>query len=221
MFEHNMKNAYLWEYGKLPSEYQKVEYIQSTGSQYIDTWYIIKPSTTVETDFQFTSTSNQLMAFWIGTDTDTSNWVTFCVYIWSGSYWACWMRNWKWTNTWNTSSVVVNTNRNKIVLSNWKFEVYNSWWTKVVDMTTTSTISATANHSMWIFCWREMYYSQFRNLSPAKLYSFIIKEWKDIVHYYIPCYRKSDSVIWLYDIENDNFLTNAGSWTFTKWPDVN
>ena len=37
----------------------------------------------------------------------------------------------------------------------------------------------------------------------------------------IPCYRKSDNVIGMYDIVRNMFLTNAGTDTFTKGPDVN
>jgi hypothetical protein len=36
----------------------------------------------------------------------------------------------------------------------------------------------------------------------------------------VPCYRIADGVIWMYDLTNDQFYTNSGSWTFTKWPDV-
>ena len=37
---------------------------------------------------------------------------------------------------------------------------------------------------------------------------------------FVPCYRKSDWVIGLYDIVNNTFYTNSGSWTFTKGPNV-
>lgn len=35
-----------------------------------------------------------------------------------------------------------------------------------------------------------------------------------------PCYRKSDNVVGMYDIVNDQFYTNAGSGTFQKGADV-
>jgi hypothetical protein len=37
----------------------------------------------------------------------------------------------------------------------------------------------------------------------------------------VPCYRKSDSVIGMYDLVRGIFLTNAGAGTFTKGADVN
>ena len=36
------------------------------------------------------------------------------------------------------------------------------------------------------------------------------------LHHYIPCYRKSDNVVGLYDIIADEFKTNAGTGSFTK-----
>lgn len=36
----------------------------------------------------------------------------------------------------------------------------------------------------------------------------------------VPCYRKADDVIGFYDIVNDVFYTNAGTGTFVKGPDV-
>lgn len=36
----------------------------------------------------------------------------------------------------------------------------------------------------------------------------------------VPCYRKSDNVVGVYDIENGSFITNAGSGSFSKGPDV-
>ena len=41
-----------------------------------------------------------------------------------------------------------------------------------------------------------------------------------LVRDFVPCYRKSDSVIGMYDLVNDVFYTNAGSGSFTKGNDV-
>lgn len=36
----------------------------------------------------------------------------------------------------------------------------------------------------------------------------------------IPCYRKADNVVGLYDTISNNFLTNSGSGTFVAGPNV-
>jgi hypothetical protein len=57
--------------------------------------------------------------------------------------------------------------------------------------------------------------------SKNRWYYVKIWQWNAQVRDLVPCYRKSDSVIWMYDTVNDVFYTNDWSWTFTKWPDVN
>lgn len=37
---------------------------------------------------------------------------------------------------------------------------------------------------------------------------------------FVPCYRKADNVIGLYDLVTDTFYTNSGAGSFTKGPDV-
>ena len=46
-------------YIRLPSAYQEVEYIQTTGTQYIDTNFVITKDTEVNIDVQLTSYSTQ------------------------------------------------------------------------------------------------------------------------------------------------------------------
>lgn len=201
-------------------KYQKVEYIQSSWSQYIDSWYIITPNTEISADYQFTSTTSQQMVFWIWQDNNTSYWINFNVYIAGAIVWSAWLSNWTNSSSWNNTSVSANTNRNKFVLNNWTFKIYNSSWTLINTTNTYATISRNATHSFWIFAWWEMYYNSFRNLSSWKLYWLQIKENWNLVWNFVPCYRKSDSVIWLLDTINKVFYTNAWSWTFTKWPDL-
>lgn len=52
------------------------------------------------------------------------------------------------------------------------------------------------------------------------LYSARCSRGHEIVREYIPCYRKTDGVIGLYERYTGAFLTNAGTGTFTKGADV-
>lgn len=59
-------------------------------------------------------------------------------------------------------------------------------------------------------------------LASYKLYSFKITNSSNIlVRNMIPCYRKSNGEIGLYDLANNAFYTNQGTGTFTKGADVN
>lgn len=51
---------------------------------------------------------------------------------------------------------------------------------------------------------------------------YYLKMWLDdvLVRDYIPCYRKSDGEIGMYDLVSNSFFTNAGSSTFEKGDDV-
>lgn len=52
------------------------------------------------------------------------------------------------------------------------------------------------------------------------LYSARCSRKNEIVREYIPCYRKSDGVIGLYEKYTGQFLTNAGTGAFTKGADI-
>lgn len=52
------------------------------------------------------------------------------------------------------------------------------------------------------------------------IYGVRISQGEEIIRDYVPCYRKSDGVIGLYDMCTGAFLTNAGTGTFTKGDDA-
>ena len=54
-----------------------------------------------------------------------------------------------------------------------------------------------------------------------RLYGCNVSQWDDPYLELVPCYRKSDWVVWMYDLVNDVFYTNQWDWAFTKWPPVN
>ena len=58
-----------------------------------------------------------------------------------------------------------------------------------------------------------------RKFSGKMWYFQIYDNWV-LVRDLVPCYRKSDSVIGLYDLVNNQFYTNSWTGTFTKWADV-
>lgn len=62
--------------------------------------------------------------------------------------------------------------------------------------------------------------TSFSYFSSIKLYSMTIKRAGTIVANLIPCYRKSDNVIGLYDTARDRFFVNSGTGTFTKGSNV-
>lgn len=56
--------------------------------------------------------------------------------------------------------------------------------------------------------------------SQCKMKFFKLYKNDELIRYFIPCYRKSDEEIGMYDIIGKNFYTNSGTGTFTKGVDV-
>jgi hypothetical protein len=210
-----LKNDYIGEYtGRLPSIYQEVEYIQSSWTQYINTWYT--PSSNTKVDLKISNwniSSSASYIFWV-----YKNWVNNAFCITGNSTRPSWING---SLLWNTTGTA---------LTSWWM---GDWWAHTislssnwlyVDWTRIATVSwtFTATGNMFIF---NNYKTDGSVISTErgafKLYYFKIYNSWTLVRDFIPCYRKSDSVIWLYDLVNNKFYTNAGSWTFTKWPDVN
>lgn len=185
----------------LPNTYQRVEYIQSSGTQYINTQFT--PSNTTKVEWR--------MWWW------TESWS----HQMFGSRYA---RNssWRW---FAIVSDAYQFNGNASVnhgMTNWADHIgeFSQSWL-VVDWTTKVTPSTTTFTSPWplYLFWLNNNWS-FSEWATMKYYYFRIYDNWTLVRNFMPCYRKSDSVIWLYDLVNDQFYTNAWSWSFTKWPDI-
>ena len=52
-------------------------------------------------------------------------------------------------------------------------------------------------------------------ISKARLKTFYIYENDNLIRSYVPCYKKMDNTVGLYDIINDKFYTNSGTGEFT------
>ena len=208
-----------WE---LPSEYQEVEWIWASGSQYINTWYVVNTNTSrIYTKFepQNVSTSQgsstfQNPLFW--TRTSDYNYETCLWASPSNQTYSVWL-----SMNWCTQAQATPADSfpkyplwTVIELDYWK-----TWWTYNSFSFTWNAQYQWVTPNLLIF-WIWSQGSVDARKFFWKLYSFKIWEWSNEVCNFVPCYRKSDGVIWLYDTDRDVFYTNAWSWTFTKWPDI-
>ena len=198
---------------RLPSAYQEVEYIQSSWTQYINTWFIPNNNTKVELS----------MWWW-------SNVGTYCDLFWVRYAWS---ETWRWFMLWKNSNdtYVYAMFWTKYSGSSWysSFSFYNgnnhtlemsqSWIYE--DGTLRASLSSstfTSPTNMTIFALNDNW--TISEQSAYKLYYFKIWNNWTLVRNFIPCYRKQDNVIWLYDLVNSVFYTNSWSWTFSKGNDV-
>jgi hypothetical protein len=191
-------NQTVWNYitSRLPSEYQEVEYIESSWTQKINTWYTTNSNMRVVCEFYTTNTANDNVIF------ATENW------------------SWAWSNyilcfTNNTDFLIGTNSETKFTgtpLST-KHKVDFSLSSITLDSTTITKSSSVGTYNISLFQWNT-------KAGKVRIYSFKAYTWTTLERDLVPCYRKNDSVIWMYDLVNNTFYTNAWSWTFTKWPDV-
>lgn len=170
---------------RLPVEYQEVEYIETTGAQYINTWYVPQSWDTATIKF------NMLTCTW------DEQWIFA---VWANPNWyRAWVNNWTW-ETWN-------------------WFTYDTTWLNT-DIIATWNCSRNFTKECYLFAQNENGTPYHLYKGTMKLYSCIIYRNWDAIRDFVPCYRKLDSVIGLYDLANWVFYTNDWTWTFTKWPNV-
>lgn len=201
-----------WSTVRLPLEYQEVEYIESTGTQWINTWYIPKSTSEFELKFQNVSKINTYRTI-IWTRKDTSNnafWIWYmdgkCYYelspanteVTDASIW--------WFNTWVDYLLEF---KNKRLTNNWN----------VVNSSVNFTNNAL--YSLFLFAWQAEGKTNPFEAAASKIYYLKLFESWELVHDYVPCYRRIDWAVWMYDLVNNQFYANAWSWSFLKWADVN
>lgn len=190
--------------GGVPKEYQQVEYIQSTGTQYIDT------------GISYSSSKN----YRIETRT-TCEAGTYSGSGWNSGGWFGVINaaNLNWTDGTNT------TNLSAKVLTDIVLEI-NQTTQQTTSSFTQGTVTETivrANGN--ITNYTKVNYPIFSITSTGtnlpyqgyvgKLYYLKFYSNNILVGDFVPCYRKSDGVIGLYDLVTKEFYTNSGTGTFT------
>ena len=170
----------------LPKEYQQVEYIESTGTQYIDTEVYPSSNLNIELDIALKSSEGDQKFF--------------------GSYGnggiCLGTLNNKWrygSNTWQMNNGTATTDRILIIVEGNTFTFGN-------DKYTANSISDNTEHSMLLsaIAYRGSLYSK----SKMTIFKTKISSEQNIIRDFIPCYRKSDNVKGLYDIVEGKFYTN-------------
>jgi hypothetical protein len=208
-----VKKIYLGLWVRLPNTYQEVEYIQSSWSagtwQFIRTWYKANQNTAVEMSASANSVSSDTNACF------------YCSRTWgTTATFTCFRIGNKLRHDYNTTpqSNVYTISANTIykIYANKNLFYVND---TLVDTRTAGTFSS--SYAMLLLASNNGGDStNIDNCFNGKLYYCKIWDNGTLVRDFIPCYRKSDNVIWMYDLANNQFYTNAWSGSFTKWADV-
>ena len=206
------------EQRNLPAEYTQVEYLESDGTQYIDTGIVLKSEATITTvgqNIQSSVTSGPY-SFWgfMGGNNNIPRWG-----------WSIYQNRWlPDLNATSQAPVTVDTQKhtfintcyyNNNVLEYDSLLDGNSISNKTVENPTTYT-----NNTLSAYLFARNNNGTAGNFSSSRIFSYEIVQDGIKVLSLIPCKRNSDSVLGMYDTVTGNFLTNQGTGTFTAGADV-
>lgn len=195
---------------RLPKEYQEVEYIESTGTQWIDTGVAAKDGITAEFDVFHLFNSDNLCGYYD---------IPYDFRFYFSSHYG---RSIAFDKTfiYATQSASDVLKRIRIKSTNGNGYQYLRVGNKETVSYLTSTISPYIGHILPLFCIKRSN-GTIANLVNARLFSasFYDKD-SEILSDLVPCYRKSDGEVGMYDIVNNVFHTNQGTGTFLKGEDV-
>ncbi len=191
---------------EVPSEYQRVEYIEGTGTQYINL--------TQTTPAKFNWDADVMIS--------SANGVLFGGYIFNGSY-QVYLELWnKWYYPGYTSSYIAYNGSQST-----RYRYYYRWNGSSYDtgrdgISGTTTLESVENAQIAIFSFinADGTTRTGSNIAKAKIYSLRFFSQGTLWKWFVPCYRISDGVIGLYDVVEKHFYTNDGTGTFTKGPDA-
>lgn len=193
--------------GGLPSEYQEVTYIESHATEYINTRYHHKNNTKYVLDLRIVSTNATYNTFfgartyWSNSDAYDVGYNLNNFYVNIGKTTLQQITRW-YANT----DYHIEADKTQVSFNNSSYSLGSSGLTS-------------NNLDVYIFILNNN--NSLIEPSKIKLYNFEIYEDDVLVKKYVPCYRKSDGVIGLYEIVDKEFLTNSGTGTFEKGADVN
>ena len=188
----------------VPAGYTQLEYIESSGTQYINTGISAPNGFKAVIDWEFKSINEYDNV--IGADNGGPTFNLLCVGSANDYYWQLGAGHTKDSST----KPAVNTRYN-INLSTEKNSAYitvnNETLLTFADSNTRTT------NNLFIFADDEKGTAKY--FSSAKMYSCKIISNGSVVRDYIPAKRNSDGVGGRYDLMSKTFFTNAGTGTFT------
>lgn len=189
-------------------DYILLDYIQSTGTQYIDTgWHPL--SSNLRLNIKYTPTGSTTIYSPCGNENASYGNARWLFVLFGQGY----QRAYPLMGTWNNNIEYFDTPINSIVNIDW---IYNDGVSTLTDSISGKKFTHTqqgdniTNHLGTL--------KIFQNIPSQKIQMklYFLKLWDNdvLVRDFIPVKRKSDNVVGLYDLINDEFYTNAGTGEF-------
>jgi len=190
--------------GRLPNEYQEVDYLESTATQYIDTGVIPTSNTRLIGNFQFTQ-------HYKGTTTEAINGTTHSNLVGRLAF--------GYTSAISSNNFYIGIADKNIdtgvpfYLYTYNIEIYGNGYWRINDTVGKEEV-AELETDLSLFLFARNNNGVFNVPAKMRLYDCRIYENNVLIRDFIPCYRKSDKVLGLYDMVNNIFYTNNGTGKF-------
>jgi len=186
----------------LPPAYRAVEYLQSTGTQYIDTGLKFNGNYSYEVDCELDNEDgNQMFGM--------KYWYDHAVTVWGGKYDLC-----------DSSSSIVETTisageRCVFTIDRPSKNITAVSGSTVFSHTFTGDFSPDSSvYPVILFaCWTS-WSGSLSDYGKGKIYGFRYYIDDELVMELVPCIRRSDSKPGMYDLVSGSFLTNMGTGEF-------
>lgn len=186
----------------LPKEYYPIEYLQSTGTQYINSGYNPGGNTRVVTRLEVVEEiGSESMTFFGSRQTSAG----------SKAY-AVWGQNTNQRLRWDYNAAAYSLDTIPY-LNEWEIDFnMNTFDANELHKTATKA-TYTVTRPMYVFALNQETFNS-NQIARMKLYYMKIYDSGEIVRDFVPCIRETDSKPGLYDRINGVFYTNAGSGEF-------
>lgn len=183
----------------LPSGYTQVEYIESSGTQYIDTGFTPNQDTRVVMDVQlttYTSSTNQWL--FCGRTATKNSAVGFFHY--QNLFGACYgsEQSMSISSMDALTRLLIDSNKNNLVFNEVAYSFSEQTFTSGGNLV---LLARNSNGTVDMF-------------ASARLYSCKVYDSGNLIRDYVPCIN-SDGTVGLYDMVNGLFYGNAGTGAFT------
>ena len=189
----------------LPIGYKRVKYIESTGTQYIDTGVLSNNLNRINTTFSITSAAlsietNNVVAGYSSGDVKGRTQFSYSTSMFYG-----------WGSGYTSSSLPLNTSKHTLTLSKDAFVLDDI----TVYTPSSSDFSSVSSLCLFARCIGSGNEIQVGYLSNGmRIWRLDITTDNTLVRDFVPVYRESDLKPGLYDLVNKQFYTNAGTGEF-------
>ena len=206
----------------LPPGYAELEYVDSTGAQYINTGISPYSAAKVEADVAYVGgTGNAYAALLCSSannDNDTRTAKVYGLWVWpnSGNKWSVMFNG----TTYNSSAAVANETKCTLV-AQWSDTARTLTVDGVSKLNDTTKVNnpVSTSYSMYMPAWNAA--GTVRNMGKFRFYSVkIYNPQNTLKRNYVPAKRLSDNVAGFYDRVSGTFFPSATETAFVEGPEV-